>query len=497
MERKEKKPLPLPAKPWAFQMTLIFTVSYLLWGCSYYNRTANAGDVMSSSDSQKIVRLGSSPENFQHLYASSAAFKFYQVNDFAPVWMKDRINSTLADSMVQIIRGARLWGLLPKDYHLEEIEALERNRSSFNDNDYVSRMEMLLTDAFFKFTNHLRHGRVTPDSLVRHTSGVLSDSLQIALLTSALKRNELSRIFESQEPGYVHYRKLRNFLRKLLNNSDSTERQILLSGYALDSSVTSAKVTALEINLERWRWERELKGRYIYVNIPAYTLEVVEDDSVTMNSRVIVGSAKNQTPELDGIIRSFTIYPYWNVTRNIAVKEMLPQLKTDSMYLQSHNYEVLDVEGNVLDPSTIDWTQYHSNNFPFTLRQTQGIHNALGLIKFTFNNPYSVYLHDTNARLMFNREKRALSHGCVRVEKALELGRHLVRNDDIVSPSDLDQYLEMQNQVTVRIDPIPVHLRYYTCLPQGDSVLFLKDVYGRDAGVSDVLYKSPETLTIR
>jgi hypothetical protein len=123
--------------------------------------------------------------------------------------MKDRINSTLADSMVQIIRGARLWGLLPKDYHLEEIEALERNRSSFNDNDYVSRMEMLLTDAFFKFTNHLRHGRVTPDSLVRHTSGVLSDSLQIALLTSALKRNELSRIFESQEPGYVHYRKLR------------------------------------------------------------------------------------------------------------------------------------------------------------------------------------------------------------------------------------------------------------------------------------------------
>jgi murein L,D-transpeptidase YcbB/YkuD len=167
------------------------------------------------------------------------------------------------------------------------------------------------------------------------------------------------------------------------------------------------------------------------------------------------------------------------------------------MYLQSHNYEVLDVEGNVLDPSTIDWTQYHSNNFPFTLRQTQGIHNALGLIKFTFNNPYSVYLHDTNARLMFNREKRALSHGCVRVEKALELGRHLVRNDDIVSPSDLDQYLEMQNQVTVRIDPIPVHLRYYTCLPQGDSVLFLKDVYGRDAGVSDVLYKSPETLTIR
>jgi murein L,D-transpeptidase YcbB/YkuD len=144
----------------------------------------------------------------------------------------------------------------------------------------------------------------------------------------------------------------------------------------------------------------------------------------------------------------------------------------------------MDAGGNVLDPATIDWTQYHANNFPFTIRQREGTHNALGLIKFTFENPYSVYLHDTNARLMFKRAKRALSHGCVRVEKALELGRFLLRDNQMVTPEDLDQYLEMQKQYTVRIaDPIPVHLRYFTCVAQGDSVIFLDDIYRKDEKV--------------
>jgi L,D-transpeptidase YcbB len=158
---------------------------------------------------------------------------------------------------------------------------------------------------------------------------------------------------------------------------------------------------------------------------------------------------------------------------------------------------VFDVAGNVLDPATIDWTQYHANNFPFTIRQKEGIHNALGLIKFTFENPYAVYLHDTNARLMFRREKRALSHGCVRVENALELGRFLVRDNEMVSPEDLDQYLEMQKQYTVRIDPIPVHLRYFTCEVKGDSVIFLQDVYKRDAPIKEVLNRRFDVLTVR
>jgi L,D-transpeptidase YcbB len=466
-------------------------------GCTHFNTTTSVADVMSGENSNKIWRLDSSQSNFANLFASSAAKKFYQSNNFVPVWLKDKITTSLADSLLYIIRMARTYGLQPKDYHLNELEELIRQRHVFNDSAYASKVDILFTDAFFTFTNHLRHGRVTPDSLKRYTTSVLSDSLQIVLLQSALRKNELSRIFESQEPGFVSYRKMKRFLRQLIQSGDSLEQKMILAGYDPDSSEFSAKVRTLEINLERWRWEHRSKGRYITVNIPSYTLEVMEDDSVAFTSRVIVGSPKNQTPELDGLIKTFTIYPYWNVTRNIAVKEMLPNLKTDSTYLQAHHYEVFDVAGNVLDPATIDWTQYHANNFPFTIRQKEGIHNALGLIKFTFENPYAVYLHDTNARLMFRREKRALSHGCVRVENALELGRFLVRDNEMVSPEDLDQYLEMQKQYTVRIDPIPVHLRYFTCEVKGDSVIFLQDVYKRDAPIKEVLNRRFDVLTVR
>ncbi len=452
---------------------------------------------MSAANPPKMIRLDSSRQNFEGLFDANAAMKFYTLNDFTPVWLKNKVNTMLADSMLFIIRSARRYGLLPYDYHLAELEELMKNRNSFDDEAYTTKAELLLTDAFFKFTNHLRIGRMTSDSLKTYSQGVLSDSLQVALLKSALQKNELSSILESQEPGYPDYKRLKTFLRYVINHSDSLERQMLIAGYQMDSSETSAQVAALEVNMERWRWEQDLKHRYIKVNIPSYTLDVVEDDSIVLSSRVIVGTPKNQTPELNGLVKTFTIYPYWNVTRNIAVKEMLPHLKTDSAYLESHHYEVLDIDGNVLDASLIDWSQYTSNNFPFTLRQKEGVHNALGLIKFSFENPYSVYLHDTNARLMFKREKRSLSHGCVRVEKALELGRLLVRNDELTSPEDLDQYLEMQKQYTVRIaEPIPVHLRYFTCEVKGDSVQFLKDVYGRDELIKGVIYKKPATVAV-
>jgi murein L,D-transpeptidase YcbB/YkuD len=496
METETKNHIALFIKPWFHKAYLTIAVSIVIGGCTHFSNTASTADVMSEANNQKTWRLDSSRSNFNGLFASSATWKFYQTNNYVPVWIKNKSNTSLADSLLYIIRMARLYGLQPRDYHLTELEGLIKHRHMFNDSAYATKADILFTDAFFTFTNHLRNGRIAPDSLTRYTTSTLSDSLQISLLRSALRKNELSRIFESQEPGFAPYHKMKRFLRRIIQSGDSLEKHMILAGYQLDSSALSSKVRALEINMERWRWEQRLKGRYIAVNIPSYFLYVVENDSVTFTSRVIVGTAKNQTPELDGLIKTFTIYPYWNVTRNIAVKEMLPSLKTDSLYLQSHQYEVLDAKGTVLDAAAIDWSQYHSDNFPFTIRQKEGIHNALGLIKFSFENPYSVYLHDTNARLMFKREKRALSHGCVRVENALELGRFLLRDNELVTPDDLDQYIEMQRQYTVRINPIPVHLRYFTCEVQGDSVMFLQDVYKRDEILSKALNKADALVAV-
>lgn len=490
MDYKKPNRLPFFGKGFSHGAYLIFIVSVGFTGCFHFGSNTPTADVISGQDTSQIVRMDSVPDSFNNLFASAATFSFYQSNDFAPVWLKSRRTTSLADSMIHIIRSVRTYGLLPQDYHIEELDNLIRNQNQYKDEFYIPKLDLLLTDAFFRIANHLKFGRLYPDSLKRYTASRLDDSLQITLLKNALLKNEIKNALESQEPKYDKYRQLQQFLRRILISTDSTEREILLSGHHVDTSVISANFMTLEINLERWRWESQLKGRHIAVNIPSFLLDVVEEDSIVFKSKVIVGTHKHKTPELDGLIRSFTIYPYWNVTRNIAVREILPQIKRDSSYLLKHQYEVLDIAGNVLVDSAIDWSLYGENNFPFTIRQREGIHNALGLIKFTFNNPYAVYLHDTNARLLFNRSKRSLSHGCIRVEKALELGRYLVKGGNIVTPDDLDQYLELRKQLTVRIEnPIPVHLRYFTCDFEDGQINFYDDIYNHDEPLKKALYQ--------
>lgn len=489
----KNNPLNLLAKgfsltAWSFAATVLVTTS-----CYHFNSNTNTADVMSASDSANIVLIDSAKESFSGLFAGSTAFSFYKMHHFAPVWLKNKNCTVLADSMIQLIRSARTYGLLPQDYHLSELDSLLQHADQYADEYYIPKFDLLLTDAFFTMAGHLRSGRVSPDSLKRYAESSEADTLSILLLKTALVKNSIKATLESQEPSYATYHKLRSSLRQLLQGSDSSERQFLMSGHNLDTSRVSSKIVTLELNMERWKWERGLKDRYIAVNIPRYILEVVENDAVVFRSRVIVGANKSRTPVLDGVVRSFTIFPYWNVPRNIAVREILPRIKADSLYLQKHNYSILDPDGNVVTDSVINWEQYHANNFPFTVRQSEGMHNALGLIKFSFNNPYSVYLHDTNARLLFNREKRALSHGCVRVEEALELARYLVRDDNVYcSPEDLDQYLEVKKQLTIRIvKPIPVHLRYFTCDYRDGEVEYYQDVYGYDKALAAVIYQQP------
>src|SRR5690606_27104899 len=107
------------------------------------------------------------------------------------------------------------------------------------------------------------------------------------------------------------------------------------------------------------------------------------------------------TPKLDADIRSFIVYPYWNVPRQIAVEEILPKVKRDSLYLQRNHFQVVDVRGNLINPDSVKWSKYHVNNFPFMFQQTEGEHNALGIIKFPFYSEKNIYLHDTNTKRTF------------------------------------------------------------------------------------------------
>jgi murein L,D-transpeptidase YcbB/YkuD len=169
--------------------------------------------------------------------------------------------------------------------------------------------------------------------------------------------------------------------------------------------------------------------------------------------------------------------------------ETLPRLKADPGYLAEHHMQLLDRSGKVIDPSTVDFSQYSAGNFPYVVRQVPGPWNALGEVKFIFPNEHFVFLHDTPSRGLFDREVRAFSHGCIRVENPLEMAEVLLRHQSGWSRSDIDRQIGSEQLKTVYLDdPLQVLLLYWTAWVAPDGQLtFYTDVYERDAAVLEAL----------
>ena len=416
-----------------------------------------------------IVSLDTTFLQREALHCRNAVRSFYASRDFSLFW-KDRV---LADSLISMVAQADALGLLPEDYHLEEFRRLSSDTLS----EGISRMDVLLTDAFLSLYHHLRQGRLNPETLQRRDMSVIEDAEALASLEN-ISIHSLRQQLISGEPQAMPYQLLKRALRVYP-----------LPGHDDEMQEKSRKIS---LNMERWRWQEQWPDRYVFVNIPAFSLRVVERDSVWLQSRVVVGKRETPTPVLESVIRSFIIYPYWHVPYSISTKEILPALQADRSYLGRNNFEVLDRRGNVILPDTIQWDFYGQDNFPFILRQREGSENSMGIIKFNFANRYNVYLHDTNSRRLFKSEKRDRSHGCVRVEQAVPLAHYLVREDDIyVSPEDLDQYLSLQQRLKIDLrKPIPLKLEYFTAEVLNGVPVFYEDIYKKDSVMVQSLYHS-------
>ena len=243
-------------------------------------------------------------------------------------------------------------------------------------------------------------------------------------------------------------------------------------------------INQLELNMERWRLVTYASDKkFAWVNIPKYQMRVIEEDTIVIESRVIIGKPEHKTPVLKSTIRYFIIYPYWNVPFNIAVKEILPILKRDTSYLRRKNFDVINGYGEVITYQPINWKKYSKTYFPFRLRQRMGDDNSLGILKFNFENKYGVYLHDTDGRRLFKREMRALSHGCIRLEKFIDLARFLVRDDSVKYPFDslkVDLLKDQQKYVYLR-HPVPIYVNYFTAeVDTTGETFFFMDIYRKD-----------------
>jgi murein L,D-transpeptidase YcbB/YkuD len=212
-------------------------------------------------------------------------------------------------------------------------------------------------------------------------------------------------------------------------------------------------------------------------------MQVWDSGRVKLESKITVGQPKTRTPVLNSALTNMITYPQWTVPYSIIFKEMLPKIQKDVGYLEEQNLMVVAHNDSVIDPYTIDWSLLNKKKFPYLIRQRQGDDNSLGVMKFNFSNKYQVYLHDTNARSMFGRSNRALSHGCVRVQKWDSLSHYLITKDPPPIPEDsLKAWLKRQEKHYIYLkQKVPIYLRYYTCEVKEDGkIQFFEDIYGDD-----------------
>jgi murein L,D-transpeptidase YcbB/YkuD len=251
----------------------------------------------------------------------------------------------------------------------------------------------------------------------------------------------------------------------------------------LNQSVT-ARIRQVELNLERWRWiPRALGDPYVLVNIPGFDLELYRNGTSAWHTRVVTGKVFTPTPLFSDRIVSIVVHPPWNVPESIAVNEYLPELRKNRDALERHGLKLLEGSGDKareVNPRKVDWSQVSEDKFPYHLRQDPGAENPLGQLKFVLTNDFQVYLHDTPGGHAFNKTERDLSHGCVRVENALELASQIVSDAE---KGEIFKALEEPDEKHIALaSKIPVHIFYWTAwADEAGNLHFGPDVYGFDA----------------
>lgn len=255
------------------------------------------------------------------------------------------------------------------------------------------------------------------------------------------------------------------------------------------------RIRQLQINMERWRWmPASLGDRYILVNVPEFHMRLIEGGRTALEMRVVVGKDQSRTPVFSDRMTYLELNPAWNVPASIVAEEILPAVQKNPSYLASHNMDVVRGWGDdeeVVDASIIH--QIGPGSSEYRVRQRPGPDNPLGQVKFMFPNEHDIYLHDTPADHLFDRVERDFSHGCIRLERPLDLARYLLKDDPKWTPEAVQSALASGEHASIPLPkPLAVHILYWTAwVDAGGTVQFRKDVYGHDAKLAEALAEEP------
>ncbi|MGB3897094.1 MAG: murein L,D-transpeptidase [Mesorhizobium sp.] len=253
---------------------------------------------------------------------------------------------------------------------------------------------------------------------------------------------------------------------------------------ALAGNSKADRLAKVQYALEELRWlPSDLGSTRVFINQPAFTASYIEGGEEKLKTRAVIGRVTNQTSFFYDEIEQVDYNPYWGVPQSIIVNEMLPRLRSDPGYLDRSGYEVTNAQGKRVPSSAIDWSQYGSK-VPFSVRQAPSEANALGELKILFPNKHAIYMHDTPQKSFFQRDNRALSHGCVRLQDPRGMAA-AVLGTSVDYIADKLKKGHSSEKVTRKI---PVYVAYFTAWPdKSGNIEYFADVYDRDARLKEAI----------
>jgi L,D-transpeptidase YcbB len=429
-----------------------------------------------------------------------------------------------------------------------------------SDQTEIINLDLLLTDAFMLMGSHLYHGKVNPETEgVNWNLQRKDQELQLAnKLENALDSNNVRGVLDRLAPGNHAYKAMKEnmafflsirefswapiitkppvkpgesnqvlpLIRKRLmmlryKLSDSTsiiydselEKQVKLfqNDWGLNTDGVIGKTTLedlnqtpdeligrLKVNMERFRWLQVNRSeKYIIVNIADFRLNMIKGSDTLISMRAIVGKEPRNTPVFSERLTYIVFNPTWTVPETILKDDVIPELLKGPQYLEKKKMKIFRPDGSELSYSDVDWSKISKNNFPYSVRQEAGPGNSLGKVKFMFPNTYDVYIHDTPSRELFTRDNRAVSSGCIRVEKPFDFAVLLLSDAPEWSSESIRKTMQQEREQAVRLKtPVDVLLVYLTAWTDGkERIQFRNDVYRKDNILLGALKQKTEAIS--
>jgi len=293
---------------------------------------------------------------------------------------------------------------------------------------------------------------------------------------------------ENSTEGLVYDKCLQGAVKRFQKrNGLSVDGEVGPGTLKVLNKTVDERITTILLNLDRIKWLKERNAkRHVIINIPDFMLYFEEDGKLRQSIRTVVGKPKNPTPIFSNTVKTIVLNPYWNLPTSIIQKEMIPKLLKNSNAMAKKGIEISTGWGKnakKIKASSVDWAQYrYSKGVPFRFAQVPGPRNALGKVKFLFPNKYAVYMHDTPSKSLFNRSRRAFSHGCIRLQKPRELLKTFASFNSNIDFNKSQKILKGKDKTYMALKkPVPVDVVYLTAWVDYDGKLqFRNDIYNYD-----------------